>query len=146
VAPGTNPQQPGPGPEIAAPPPIDVTQLGIPSEIAALFPPGEAPPLNPDATWVPIGEFNGSEAGRTPTFELSGNPTRVRYTIEGDMPFLALFFVPASQGQASAFPDVISTNQTEGEATISKPAGEYYLTVQTIDGGWTIAVDEEQVL
>jgi hypothetical protein len=142
------PEPAPPSPPLAVPPPpaIDPAQLRIPPEIAALFPPGEAAPTNPDATWISVGEFNGQEAGRTPTFELSGNTTRIRYTVDGDLPFFALFFVPANQTQASAFPDVISTNQKEGEATIAKPAGSYYLTVQTIQGGWSVAVDEEQVL
>jgi hypothetical protein len=127
-------------------PTIDPSRLQLPSEIASLFPAGGTAPANPDATWIPVGEFNGQETGRTPTFELSGNLTRVRYKVEGEMPVLFVFFVPAGQSQPSAFPDVISTSQSEGEATLAKPAGSYYLAVQTIGGSWMVAVDEEQVL
>jgi hypothetical protein len=127
-------------------PPVDVTNLRLPDEIASLFPSGEAVPANPDANWVPVGEFNGRETGQTPTFELSGNLTRVRYKVDGDIPLLFVFFVPATNSRPSAFPDVISTSQGEGEATIAKPAGSYYLSVQAINGSWMVAVDEEQVL
>jgi hypothetical protein len=135
-----------PGPAIVAPPQIDSSQLRLPLDLAIPVAPGEAVPSTPDATWASVAEFSGQEAGRTPTFELSGSPARVRYKIDGDMQFLAVFFVPEGQNQASAFPDLISTNQSEGEATIAKPAGSYYLTVQTINGGWSVAVDEEQIL
>src|SRR5688500_2817517 len=98
------PQAAPPAPPLAQvplPPPMDPALLGIPPEIAALFPPGEAAPRNPDATWVAVGEFNGQEAGRTPTFELSGNTARIRYKVDGDLPFFAVFFVPANQAQAA---------------------------------------------
>jgi hypothetical protein len=143
--PAPAPQTP-PGESAGGTSAVDVSQLRLPPEIASLFPSGEAAPANPDATWVAVGEFKGEDTGRTPTFELNGNLTRVRYKIEGEMPVLFVFFVPAAQTQASAFPDVISASQTEGEATLTKPAGSYYLTVQAIGGSWSVAVDEEQVL
>jgi hypothetical protein len=124
--------------------PIDVTDLRLPQEIAGLFNQGEQRAPDPNASWVPVGEFNGSEAGQTPPFELNGNLTRVRYQIDSELPFLTVFFVSATQQTASPFPDVIATNQTEGEVTVSKPAGSYYLTVQTIGGTWNVAVDEER--
>jgi hypothetical protein len=135
-----------PGDASAAPPTIDPSHLRLPAEIAALLPSGGAQPSDPDATWVAVAEFNGQDTGRTPTFELSGNLARVRYKVDAEMPVLFVFFVPADHSQPSAFPDVISASQTEGEATISKPAGSYYLAVQTIGGSWTVAVEEEQVL
>ncbi len=143
LPPSTTPNPPELAPN--QPPPIDVSELRLPQELAGLFPQGEQRTANPDASWVPVGEFNGSEAGQTPAFQLSGNLARVRYQIEGELPFFALFFVPTAQQTASAFPDVITTNQTEGEVTLAKPAGSYYLTVQTIGGNWMVAIDEEQV-
>lgn len=123
---------------------VDVAQLGLPSEVAALFSPREVPQPNPNATWAPIAEFSGEEAGRTPTFELSGSLARVRYKVEGDLPFLVIFFVPDGQEQVSGFPDVLSTNESEGEATVAKPPGRYHLSVQTIGATWTVAVEEER--
>ncbi len=138
---------PAPSPDsgVGAPPPMDGGSAALLQDLAALIP--QAPDREPDpnATWVPVGEFNGSEAGQTTTFELKGSLARVRYQVESELPFLAVFFVPAAQGQASIFPDILATGETEGEVTVSKPAGSYYLTVQTISGTWSVAVEEEQV-
>ncbi len=128
----------------AAPPPLSPEDLGLPPEIVGLSPQSQERQPDPNANWVPVGEFTGTETAQTTTFQLNGNLARVRYQVESDLPFLALFFVPATQTQAGAFPDVVAANQTEGEVMVSKPAGSYYLTVQSLGGTWSVAVDEEE--
>src|ERR1041384_7951337 len=80
------PQQASPPPPSELPPPVNMT-VQLPPEIANLLPSGPVATPNPDATWVSVGEFTGTEAGRTPAFDLSGGLARVHYKVEGDLPF-----------------------------------------------------------
>lgn len=139
-------------PTDSAPPSSDaLSQISatvvLPPELSFLQTPREVPTPNPEATWFEVLQISGTENARSPSFNLSGSLVRLRYTLEGDITVLAVYVVPETPGdeRVGGFPDVISAGPSGGEALIVRPAGSYYLNVQSVSGTWTVAVEEERL-
>lgn len=113
--------------------------------VPALSLPGAGPPVevSPDATWVEVTSLAGEGNLRSGAFNLSGAPVRLRTVLDGDIAILALFLVPTGTQQIAGFPDVITTRPGEEETLLAKPAGTYYLDVQSVVGSWSVIVEEE---
>lgn len=98
--------------------------------------------------WTKVYAFSGNGMKKSPSFELTGNEARIKYSYKADggmgMGMFAVYVVDDGDDimKTGGVPEVMSQAENEeSESTIQKSKGRYYLNVNA-SGSWTVTVEE----
>jgi len=98
--------------------------------------------------WTKVYSFSGNGTKKSPSFELSGNEARIKYSYKADgnvgMGMFAVYVVDEGEDimKTGGFPEIMSQAENEeSESAIQKSEGRYYLNVNA-SGNWTITIEE----
>ena len=94
--------------------------------------------------------FAGNGIKKSPTFNLVGNESRVRYKYQAseglNSGYFSIYFLDRGKDliRDGGIPDVlINSVKEESESSIQKSEGEYYIVVNAT-GNWSVSVDEKR--
>ncbi len=96
-------------------------------------------------TWTPIFSLNGSGSKKSAVFQLTGAPARAKYKfVAGDFGLFSYYIVPAGDDvmRTGGIPEVMTQQSEESESSIHKPAGAYYLNMNSSGGNWSVVIEE----
>lgn len=106
----------------------------------------EEPAPEPEpATWTEVISFEGNANKRSETFTLSGEESRLTYTVEGsNMPVFTVYVMDKGDSleESGGFPEVMVTEEGGDTTMLAKSPGEYYLEVMAANCSWTVVVEE----
>ena len=115
-------------------------QSGDSKEAAATEKPAEK-------KWTEVLSFKGSGTKNSAPFHLSGGKARVKYNFKADeMGLFSFYVVPEGEDvtKDGGIPDAMSDKSENTETYITKDEGNYYLSVNSANGNWSITVEEEK--
>ena len=96
-------------------------------------------------TWTQVFSLKGSGSKKSAVFQLTGAPARAKYKFTaGDFGLFSYYIVPEGQDvmRTGGIPEVMTQQSEESESSIHKPAGSYYLNMNSSGGTWTIVIEE----
>jgi hypothetical protein len=97
---------------------------------------------------VEVISFKGNGGKKSGTFHLSGNDAKLVYKYKSEMADMGVFVAyVVDKGvdimKQGGMPEVTTSKSDEGESSIQKSAGDYYLNINAT-GNWTVSVMELQ--
>ena len=96
-------------------------------------------------TWIQVASLEGTGRKKGPLFELTGGEAKLIYTVQGDQ-FAGMAIYVVSEGESideqGGSPDVNHQGSGSDETRIVKPAGRYYLDVNSANATWSVRVEE----
>jgi hypothetical protein len=120
--------------------------IAIPTQLAPAF---TNPTPDPNATWAPVFQASGDDNQKTPTFRVSSGTVKLSYRLdltgENKAGLLVVYMLPEGQPSDQAgLPDVFSLAGVDDSKILSRPAGNYMLSVQALGGTWKVDVEEQE--
>lgn len=94
--------------------------------------------------WVTVATLSGSTEKRGTPFNLTGAQARLTYTVNGDMPFCAIYVMKdgTTLENDGGFPEVTVTDNKGDSTMLVKDAGTYYIDVNAVNCSWTVTIEE----
>ncbi|GLB68969.1 hypothetical protein [Arthrobacter mangrovi] len=91
--------------------------------------------------------LSGSANSASPTFELTGGETRLKYSFEGNEDFVVVAAYLEEAGtdltQDGGIPLLMLDKPERGETAVHKSGGEYFLDVRAANiDSWTVTIEE----
>lgn len=106
--------------------------------------------ISNEKKWTTVYSFSGNGLKKSPTFELTGNEARIKYSYKADgnvgIGMFAVYVVDEGEDimKTGGFPEVMTQAENEeSESTIQKSEGKYYLNINA-SGSWTVSIEELQ--
>jgi hypothetical protein len=126
---------------------VPVVEEAAAPEAAA--PAAEAPAeeAEPAKEWTEMVTLSGSAYSASPTFELTGGETRLKYSFEGSEDFVVVAAYLEEAGtdlnKDGGIPLLMLDKPESGETAVHKSAGEYFLDVRAANiDSWTVTIEE----
>jgi hypothetical protein len=95
--------------------------------------------------WTELMSFKGSGTKKSAPFHLSGGKARVKYTFkENEMGAFSFTVVPEGEDDGASLPEAEAEKSETSESYITKEAGNYYISVSSVNGTWDLTVEEEK--
>jgi hypothetical protein len=98
--------------------------------------------------WTEVYTFKGNGVKKSPSFELKGGETRLKYKYKSNngigVGMFAAYVVEQGKDimKQGGIPEVMTSAESEeSESSIQKSAGRYYLNINAT-GNWTVIVEE----
>lgn len=98
--------------------------------------------------WTEVYSFKGNGMKKSPSFELTGEDARIKYSYKGTsgmgMGMFSVYVVDQGEDimKTGGVPEVMTTAESEeSESSIQKSEGKYYLNVNA-SGSWSVVVEE----
>lgn len=102
-------------------------------------------PVGQLKSWKTIVIEAGSGKKRTPLFRLQGGQQRIKFTVQGAFdPSLTIYVVPEGQTADDVKPDVLGAT-SNGDTTLFKTPGLYYIETEATGSSWSFEVAELQL-
>lgn len=102
-------------------------------------------PVGQLKSWKTIVIEAGSGKKRTPQFLLQGGQQRIKFTVQGAFnPSLTIYVVPEGKTTDDVKPEVLDAT-SNGETTLFKSAGSYYVETEATGSSWSFEVAELQL-
>jgi hypothetical protein len=99
-------------------------------------------------SWTEVYTFKGNGMKKSPSFELTGGETRIRYEYSGEkglgMGAFAAYVIEEGNDiyKTGGFPEVFTQAEKESsESAMQKRRGRYYLNIDAM-GNWVVIVEE----
>jgi len=101
---------------------------------------------NKPKQWTEIFTLKGNGIKKSANFHLTGGKARMKYTYKTDMGLFSVYVVPEGEDimKEGGIPEIMIEKSESSETYITKDAGNYYLSVNSSGGDWSIVVEEEQ--
>ena len=98
-----------------------------------------------DKKWTELMSFKGSGTKKSAPFHLNGGKARVKYTFkENEMGAFSFTVVPEGEDDGASLPEAEAEKSETSESYITKEAGNYYISVNSVNGTWNLTVEEEK--
>lgn len=98
--------------------------------------------------WTEVYVFKGNGLKKSSTFELNGGSARLKYSYKGEsgigMGMFSVYIIDEGEDlyKTGGFPELMTQEENdEGESSIQKQAGRYYLNVEAM-GRWIVTIEE----
>jgi hypothetical protein len=101
---------------------------------------------NKSKQWTSIFTFKGNGIKKSANFHLTGGKARIKYIYKTDMGLFSVYVMPEGEDimKEGGIPEIMIEKSESSETYITKDAGNYYLSVNSSGGDWSIVVEEEQ--
>ena len=127
------------------------TLIGCEESTSAAEKPGDskeaaaATEVSTEKKWTQLMSFKGSGTKKSAPFHLSGGKARVKYTFkENEMGAFSFTVVPEGEDDGASLPEAEAEKSETSESYITKEAGNYYISVSSVNGTWDLTVEEEK--
>lgn len=94
-------------------------------------------------TWGEVGSWNGTGRKNTETFTVTSDEWKIRWDAKSDGPMTISIAVYDAAGKLVG---VAASSRKPGkeETYMRKPAGRYYLEINSVNADWTVTVEHKK--